>query len=108
MSAPSTEDASLTSLATQALQADPQAATPAVADPIIAMLAKRASGRNIKLKAAMREVAGGRATQEDLRLVQEHVDEIKEKIRKGEQEPDEKGEEGLGGTGEETAEGSRS
>lgn len=62
-------------------QATPQPATPvaqdkkASPDPVISMLATRASS-DPELKALMKEVATGKATQEQLRVFQKHIDEL--------------------------------
>jgi hypothetical protein len=59
----------------------PQPATPAVQDkkaspdPVISMLATRASS-DPELKALMKEVATGKATQEQLKVFQKHIDEL--------------------------------
>lgn len=62
-------------------QATPQPATPAPQDkkaspdPVISMLATRASS-DPELKALMKEVATGKATQEQLKVFQKHIDEL--------------------------------
>lgn len=59
----------------------PQPATPAVQDkkaspdPVISMLATRASS-DPELKALMKEVATGKATPEQLKVFQKHIDEL--------------------------------
>jgi hypothetical protein len=59
----------------------PQPATPiaqdkkASPDPVISMLATRASS-DPELKALMKEVATGKATQEQLKVFQKHIDEL--------------------------------
>lgn len=45
------------------------------ADPVISMLASRASS-NAELKALMKEVATGNATQDQLKIFQRHIDEL--------------------------------
>jgi hypothetical protein len=61
--------------------ATPQHATPiaqdkkASPDPVISMLATRASS-DPELKALMKEVATGKATQEQLKVFQKHIDEL--------------------------------
>lgn len=62
-------------------QPSPQAASPAAQDkkaspdPVISMLATRASS-DPELKALMKEVATGKATQEQLKVFQKHIDEL--------------------------------
>lgn len=62
-------------------QSTPQPATPAgqdkkaSPDPVISMLATRASS-DPELKALMKEVATGKATQEQLKVFQKHIDEL--------------------------------
>jgi len=62
-------------------QAIQQPATPAASDkkaspdPVISMLATRASS-DPELKALMKEVATGKATQEQLKVFQKHIDEL--------------------------------
>jgi hypothetical protein len=62
-------------------QATPQPATPTAQDkkvspdPVISMLATRASS-DPELKALMKEVATGKATQEQLKVFQKHIDEL--------------------------------
>lgn len=70
-------------LSQQSAQRTPAASSPAPGqqdkkanpDPVISMLASRASS-NPELKALMKEVATGNATQDQLKVFQKHIDEL--------------------------------
>jgi hypothetical protein len=76
----STQPTAKSSPATQAPRPAAPAASPQAPDPVIHALAQRASA-NQELKAVMKIVATGRASQQQLQYFQKHIDELTEIVK---------------------------